>query len=277
MSIVVSGATGNVGAELVHALLDLGHPVRALTRDAASPSWPAAVETAIGDLDRPDTLRAALDGAQAVFLLSGYRDMPELLAAVRTAGAGRVALLSGRSAASGDTTNAITAYMMRSEAAVRESGVPWTILRPTAFMSNALRWLPQLRESDVVREPFAGVPVAVIDPQDIAEVAAIVLTTDGHEDRVHELSGPESLRPADRLRTLAGVLGRDLRLDPIPDAEVRTFMSDVPTPYVEAFLDFYVDGALDESPVLSAVDEILGRRPRTFAQWATAHADAFRR
>ena len=88
--------------------------------------------------------------------------------------------------------------MMRSEAAVTQSGVPWTILRPFGFMSNALRWVDQLREGDVVREPFANVAVAVIDPHDIAAVAASALRDEGHEGnsvRPERSAGAAARRP----------------------------------------------------------------------------------
>ena len=111
-----------------------------------------------GDLDDPASLTNGLNGASAVFLLPGYKDMPAVLAAIRDAGVERVVLLSGTSAASGDTSNAVTAYMMRSEAAVQDSGVPWTILRSYALMSNTLRWKEQLQQGDTVSEPFADVP-----------------------------------------------------------------------------------------------------------------------
>ena len=105
-----------------------------------------------------------MDRVGGVFLLSGYKDMPGLLAEVRRAGVARLVLLAGSSAEGGDMGNAISRYMMLSETVVRESGVPWTVLRPSGFMSNALRWTPQLRAGDVVRAPFAGVRVAAIDP-----------------------------------------------------------------------------------------------------------------
>ena len=167
--------------------------------------------------------------------------------------------------------------MLRSEAAVKGSGIPWTILRPFAFMSNALRWRDQLREGDVVREPFATVPVAVLDPHDIAEVAASALRAEGHDGRTYVLSGPETLLPADRVRILGAALGRELRLEALSDADARAKMSaEMPAAYVDAFFDFYVDGALDESQVQPTVHEVLGREPRTFEQWSAAHADAFR-
>ena len=273
--LLVTGATGNVGAEVVRALIDTGEPVRALTRSAAA--LPAGVEAVTGDLNRPDSLSDALAGVRGVFLLPGYEDMDGVLAAMRDAGVERVVLLSGSSAASGDTSNAVTAYMLRSEAAVKGSGIAWTILRPFAFMSNALRWRDQLRAGDVVREPFANVPVAVLDPQDIGEVAASALRADGHEGRTHVLSGPEALLPADRVRILGAALGRELRLEALSDADARAKMSDeMPAEYVDAFFDFYVDGNLDESQIQPTVEQLLGRAPRSFEQWAAAHADAFR-
>jgi uncharacterized protein YbjT (DUF2867 family) len=274
---LVTGATGNVGAEVVRALTDSGEQVRALTRSDSSSRLPASVEAVAGDLNRPDSLAPALAGVRGVFLLPGYEDMDGTLAAIRAAGVERVVLLSGSSAATGDTTNAVTAYMMRSEAAVTQSGVAWTILRPFGFMSNALRWRDQLRAGDVISEPFADVPVAVIDPHDLGAVAATALRVDGHEGRTYVLSGPQALLPADRVRILGAALGRDLRLQPQSNADARAQMSAaMPAEYVDAFFDFYVDGALDESQVQPAVQEVLGREPRSFEQWAAAHADAFR-
>jgi uncharacterized protein YbjT (DUF2867 family) len=274
---LVTGATGNVGAEVVGALTAADQRVRALVRSGRPAGLPPDVQAVAGDLNRPASLAEALAGVRGVFLLPGYEDMEGVLAGVRGAGVERVVLLSGSSASSGDTTNAVSAYMIRSEDAVRESGVPFTILRPFGFMSNALRWRDQLRAGDVVREPFADVAVAMVDPYDLAAVAAAALLSDDHEGRIHVVSGPEALRPADRLRILGAALGRDLRLEALSADEARTQMSaQMPSEYVDAFFDFYVEGSLDESQVQPTVREVLGREPRTFEQWAAAHADAFR-
>ncbi|MGZ6673563.1 MAG: NAD(P)H-binding protein [Solirubrobacteraceae bacterium] len=275
--LLVTGATGNVGAEVVDALAAADHQVRALVRSDKAPGLPPGAEAVSGDLNRPESLAGALAGVRGVFLLPGYADMEGLLAEIRAAGVERVVLLSGSSAASGDTSNAVSAYMIRSEDAVRASGVPFTILRSFGFMSNALRWRDQLKAGDVVREPFADVAVAMVDPYDLAAVAAAALVSDGHEGRSYVVSGPEALRPADRVRTLGAALGRDLRLDALSDEEARAQMTaEMPVEYVDAFFDFYVDGSLDESQVQPTVREVLGREPRTFGQWAAAHADAFR-
>jgi uncharacterized protein YbjT (DUF2867 family) len=276
--ILVTGATGNVGGELVRALVRAGEEVRALIRrDAARTALPADVEGFVGDLDRPETLPAALDGVRGVHLLSGYQDMPGVLAEIRRAGVEHVVLQSSSVAPDGDMSNAVARYHILSEAAVRESGVPWTFLQPNSFMSNTLQWLSQLQAGDVVHAPFADVRVATIDPYDVAAVGAEVLTSGGHEGHSYRLSGPESLLPADRVAVLARVLGRDLRFEGQSDADARAEMSATMSgEYVDAFFSFFGNGMLDESKVLPTVQEVSGRQPRTFEQWAMAHAGAFR-
>lgn len=270
---LVTGATGNVGGELVRALAARGEPVRALVRPGKEAALPPGTEAANGDLSDPASLRPALDGVTGLFLLPGYDGVA---AEAQRAGVRNVVLLSGMSAADGDASNAISRYMAESEQAVRASGLPWTILRPAMFMTNAFQWLPQLRAGDVVRAPFAAVRAAVTDPADIAAVAAAALTAPGHAEHVYELSGPEALTAADRVAILARVLGRDLRFEAQPNDEARAEMSKTtPAPYVDAFFRFYVDGTLDESRVLPTVRDLTGRPPRTFEQWATAHAADF--
>jgi uncharacterized protein YbjT (DUF2867 family) len=144
-------------------------------------------------------------------------------------------------------------------------------------MSNALRWAPQIRAGDVVRGPFAGAPIAAIDPHDLAAVAATVLTSEGHDGRSYLLTGPKALLPADEVRVLASVLGRELRFSGQSDAEARAEMGQsMPADFVDAFFRFFSAGEFDDSSVLPTVEEILGRPPRTFEQWAKQHAGAFR-
>ncbi|WP_042407443.1 NAD(P)H-binding protein [Streptacidiphilus carbonis] len=273
--ILVTGANGNVGTEVVRALSEAGEQVRALVRVADRPA-PAGAEGVVGDLNEPESLAPALAGVRGLFLLPGYRDMPGLLAEAARAGVHRVVLLSGGSAGDGDMSNAVSRYMILSEIAVRDSGLPWTILRPAAFMSNAFRWLPQLNVGDVVRVPFAGVRTATVDPYDIGQVAARALLTDGHYGQVYYPTGPQSLLPEEQISTLGQVLGRKLECVPQSNEEARAEMTGaMPEEYVDAFFRFYVDGTLDESQVRPTVQEVTGQPPRTFAQWAEAHAGDF--
>lgn len=274
--IVVAGATGNIGGALVTELHRRGTPVGAVTRDPARARFPDGVEAVAADLDRPETMAPVLAGADGAFLLSGYADMPGLLAEVRRAGVARVTLLSSSSVPLGDMENAVVAYHLLSERAVRESEVAWTVLRPSMFMANAREWAPQLAAGDVVRAPWAGLAAAVIDPADVAAVAAVALVDGGYDGADLRLTGPQALTPGERLAIIGAELGRTLRLDPMTDDEaVADLAARMPEPYVDAFRKFYVDGDLDESPVLPTVRDVLGREPATFADWVARHRDAF--
>ncbi|MFC7620633.1 NAD(P)H-binding protein [Microlunatus sp. GCM10028923] len=271
--ILVTGATGNVGGALARTLAERGVPTRAVVRDPAKP-LPAGVEPVAGDLTDATSLRDALAGVAGLFLMPGYAD--EIATEAARAGVRRIVLLSGGSVLSSDPGNAVTDYMVRSEAAVRASGLDWTFLRPVSFMTNTFEWVPQLVAGDVVRAPFADVPIATVDPADIAAVAAEALLGDGHGGRAYPLTGPAALLPAERLSVLAEVLGRPLSFEAEPNDEARARMlTAMPQPYVDAFFSFFVDGTIDETTVQPTVAEITGRPPRSFRQWAEANVAAF--
>ena len=275
--ILVTGATGHAGGAVVRALVAEGQQVRALVRDPDRARLPDLVDAVAGDLNRPETLAPHLAGVTAAFLLSGYDGLADTLARMRAAGVERVVLLSSSGAPSGDLTNAVARYHILSEQAVRGSGLPWTFLQPNSFMSNAHRWLPQLRAGDVVRLPFADVPIAMIHPDDLGRVAAAALTTSAHEGRAYRLSGPEALRPAEQVAILGRAIGRPLRFEAQPDDEARLEMEQaMPTEYVDAFFAFFAEGAIDETTVHPTVRRITDREPLTFDEWARQHADAFR-
>ena len=240
MRFLVTGATGHVGPELISILLERGHALRAVVRDRAAP-LDRNVEVFAGDLN-----------------------------------AARVALLSNSAAPSGDLSNAVAAYHVRSERALEQSGIPATLLRPNSFMSNALRWLPQIESGAPIREAFSDVPIATNDPRDIAAVGAVGLLADEPETRAYRITGPEALRAAQRVAILSEVLGRELPFEALSSEQARQQMSaSMPDAYVDAFFDFFVEGSLDETTVLPTVEAVTGRPPRTFREWAQEHAGEF--
>jgi uncharacterized protein YbjT (DUF2867 family) len=274
--IFVAGATGNVGGQIVRILADAGDDVGGLVREGRQSVLPPGVRPVVGDLNRPETFSGALGRVDAAFLLSGYEHQEQTLQALRDAGAERIVLLSSSSVPGGELDNAVTRYHTESEAAVEASGLAWTHLRPSSFMTNTLQLAAQLAAGDLVREPFADVPIAVIDPFDVGSVAARALRSSDYEGRALRLTGPEALRPADRVRVLGTILGRELRFEPKSNDEARAEMeAAMPPEYVDAFFRFFVDGTLDESIVLPTVAEVTGRPARTFEQWATDNAGAF--
>jgi uncharacterized protein YbjT (DUF2867 family) len=269
----VTGATGNVGREVVAELVKRGVPVRAVVRDPSSAAPLPGAELVRGDLTDPASTSAALAGADAVFLLPGY---PGSAQAARSAGVRRIVQLSGGSAGSADLANAVTRYMRQTETEVRDSALEWTVLRPTAFMSNALRWLSKLEAGDVLRLPFADVPLALVHPGDIAAVAAVALVEDGHQSMVYRPTGPEALRPEQQVSILGAALGRPLRFEAQPNDEARReLLQSTPPDYVAAFFDFYVNGSLDETTVRPTVEDVTGRPARTFSEWANENAHRF--
>lgn len=273
--ILVTGSTGNAGSAVVRALLGAGAEVRAMVRsDDRRAALPDGAEGAVGDLNTPESL--PLDGVSAVFLLSGYEGLPDALRRMHDAGVERVVLLSSSAAPLDLPDNAVAAYHRASEEAVRSSGLPWTLLRPNSFMTNTLEWAPQLRAGDAVEGPWPQIRVATIDPDDVGAVAAAALTSTGHEGRAYRLSGPESLLPAERLVILGKVLGRELSFEGWPDERSREELGEqMPAEYVDAFYEFFAEGALDESEVLPTVQEVTGCEPRSFELWAAAHSADF--
>ncbi|WP_033822689.1 SDR family oxidoreductase, partial [Kitasatospora sp. MBT63] len=191
--IVVTGATGNVGRPLTQALAAAGEQVTAVSRDAGP--VPDGVRHVAADLAEPTSLAAALTGAKALFLLlSGDLHAPgarpaDIIALAAARGVGRVVLLSSQGVATrplGPSRIAMRAV----EDALRGSGLDWAVVRPGGFASNALAWAESVRTRGTVAAPFGDVGVPVVDPADIAEVAAACLLDDRHTGRVYELTGP---------------------------------------------------------------------------------------
>ena len=238
------------------------------------PALPDGVQAFATDLSRPESTRSAFRDVDRVFLLPGYPGVARIAA---DAGVTRIVQLSGGSAGSGDQSNAVTRYMARSELEVRETEVEWTFLRPSAFMSNTLRWVPQIADGgNVIRAPFADVALASVDPADIAAVAAIALVEDGHAAMVYRPTGPEALLPEEQVAVLADILRRPLRFQAQSNDDARRSMLETTPPeYVAAFFDFYVNGSIDESTVRPTVSDVTGRPPATFATWARNHAPEF--
>jgi uncharacterized protein YbjT (DUF2867 family) len=268
--IVVTGATGNVGRLLVQALTEAGEAVTAVSRHPQDDG----ARHRRADLAEPGTLKPVLDGADALFLLTAGGRPGEIVDVARAAGVRRVVLLSSLGA--GTRPDRYPPFVMF-EAAVRDSGLDWTILRPGGFASNTFLWAEQVRAERTVAAPFGDVGLPHIDPADIAAVAAVVLTGPDHQGEALTLSGPEPLTPGDQVAALARALRRPLRYEPLPDEEARAGMAAEGTPpdLIDAFFRFFSAGEFDDSAVTAAVHEITGRPPGTFGHWARAHAGLF--
>lgn len=280
--LVVTGATGNVGRSLVQVLAAAGEQVTATSRGISDTDVPPGVRHMRSDLIDAESLRPVLDGADALFLQSGgpsahLLNPHDILDAAKAGGIRRVVLLSSQgvatrpeSASHGDTARAI-------EDAVRESGLAWTILRPGGFASNAFAWVESVRTRREIAAPFADTGLPVVDPDDIAEVGAAALREDGHDGRVYELTGPVLSTPRERAGAIADALGEPVRFVEQTRDEARAQMLGfMPEPVVETTLTILGEPNPAEQRVSPHVEQVLGRAPRTFADWAHRYVAAFR-
>ncbi|MGW4851666.1 SDR family oxidoreductase [Streptomyces sp. NPDC004288] len=276
--IVVTGATGNVGRTLVELLAAAGEDVTAVSRRPAE-GLPAGVAHRRGDLADVDGLTSVFDGAEAVYLLVaglGEELRPrEIVAAAVTCGVRRIVLQSSQVV--GTRTGSASHEILRSfETAVRESGVAWTVLRPGGFASNAFLWADPVRSARTVAAPFADVALPVVDPADIAEVAAAALRDPAHAGRTYVLTGPVAVSPRDQVGALADALGAAVEFVPQSAGEARAqLVRFLPEAAVDGMLSVLGAPRDEEQRVSPDVERVLGRSPRPFSAWAERNVSAF--
>lgn len=278
--ILVTGATGNVGRQVVDQLLAAGADVRALARDPESAALPDGAGVVRGDLSRPDTLHEALAGVDAVFLIWPFltaEGAPPVLDAIARH-APRVVYLSS-SGVDDDAdrqTDPINQLHADMERLLEKSGLEWTVLRSDTIASNARGWAEQIRATSVVRGPGIA-PTAVVHERDVAAVAVRALTGGGHAGARHVLTGPQVLSRAEQVRTIGEVIGRPTRFEAVPPevARRRMLADGRPPALVEALLASAASRPASHL-VTSTVEEITGVPARTFRSWAEEHADLFR-
>jgi len=279
--ILVTGATGNVGRELIQILFDQKLRVRALTRDPHKAQLPAAVDVRAGDLADPASLEGLCSGVQSAFLLvhipGNPAMVPNFLKAAKAAKLPRIVVVSSLSTEALIEGDAIGEGHRVLERHVQQSGIPATILRAGTFASNALMWAQQIRAGEIVKG-MSFAPAAPIDPYDVAAVAAIALAEPRYAGQILPLTGGERLGSEAQVRILGEVLGRPLQFEALPLDLLRELIRqssenhDNPDAIIKAVSGPDVPWAFPRP----TVREITAREPRSFRQWAEAHVSAFR-
>lgn len=282
MRCAVTGATGNVGRSLVRTLAASGAAVTATSRGITAADAPAGVTYARSDLLDPESLKPVLDGASALFLQNGgpsapLLDLHALLSVAKAAGVERVVLLSTQGVGTRPDSPFYGAVAGAIEEAVRTSGLSWTILRPGGFHSNAFAWAESVRTRRSVVAPFADTALPTVDPDDIADVAALALLDPTHAGRTHELTGPALITPREQVAELAATLGEPVAFVEQTRDEARDQMLRfMPEPIVDTTLAILGTPTPAEQRITPDVEHLLGRAPRTFAAWAARNIAAFR-
>ncbi|HEY1179409.1 MAG TPA: NAD(P)H-binding protein [Phytomonospora sp.] len=270
MTILVTGATGTVGGQIVRQLHEAGHAVRALTRDPAKAALPEGVEVVAGDLTDPDTLKGVFDGVTAAHLITfggGYQTLttgPRIMELAAEAGVAKVTVLRGP-----DDDEFL--------AAVDAGGVDRTLIVPVEFMSNHKEWAERIRTDGEVREGFVDAPSALVHEADIAAVAVVALTQDGHAGQSYTITGPEVLTIRGKVAVLAEALGRDITLVELTEEEVLAQL--LAEGWDEGSAAWMI-GIRKDTPeigytVVDTVERVTGRPARTFAQWSRENAALF--
>lgn len=271
---LVTGATGNVGRQVVSQLLP--RDVRALTRKPNTARLPAGVDVRQGSIT---DIESALDGVDTVFLmwpLHSAEPAVSIVDAIKRH-ARRVVFLS--SGAVTDAGNPIGALHAAVEQAIERPGMEWTHIRPSAFAANALWWVDQIRARDVVSGICGEISMAMLHEADMAAVAVRALTEDGHQGKAHALTGPENLSQIEQVRIIGEVLGRPLQWHEETRDEARRRLLDDPH-FPDSFVDLLLDGYAEmrtkpPTPVTNTVMDVLGRPARTFREWVVDHRTDF--
>jgi uncharacterized protein YbjT (DUF2867 family) len=276
--VLVTGATGKVGRQVVSGLVAAGATVRAVTRDPGSAGLPPGVQVVPGDLMDPGSLNGHLGGAAAVFLIwpsFSAGGAPALVDALARR-IPRVVYLSAMNVQDGrpPEENGVWGQV---EHAIGESGAQWTFLRAGGFAGNTLGWAAQIR-SGVVRWPYGQAARSLIHEKDIAAVAVLALTEDGRAGAKYVLTGPAAVTQADQVRIIGEVAGHPVRWEDIPPEQARQQLLPImgDPDVVDGALRYWASLVAQPEPVTSTVAEVTGTPARTFREWAADHAADFR-
>jgi len=282
MTYLITGGTGDIGSKVVEHLLQHGERPRVFVRDAekARSRFGDRVEVFVGDLADPLTLKAALAGVDELFLVNTGPKIPVRdEAAAKAAKAAGVRHLVKLSSMDVEQGLAIGAWHERGETAIRASGIAFTWVRPTGFMSNLLAWATSIKAEGIVRASTDNGRRAFIHSDDIAAVATKALTTRQYDGESLTITGPEALSFADVTEKIGSAIGQRLVFQSISDEEARQRYAATGALALDVDAHVSLWRAIREGRlvgVTNTVERVLGRKPIALQQWAVENAAAFR-
>ncbi len=285
MKILVTGSTGKVGSEVLKELRRRGATVRALVRkQEASTQFPEGVEPVVGDLLDPVSVRKALDGVDKLYLLNGVvpDELTQGLIAYDLAKKQKIKHVVYHSVFQAEKFLDVPHFASKVtlESALRQFDIPYTILRPNYFFQNDISLKSPLMDTGIYPVPLGTPGISAVDVRDIAEAAALVLTTDGHQGKTHNIVGPEPLSGPKTASLWGELLGKPVRYGG-EDMEQYEQQMRQALPAWSAF-DFrmmfqgYLErGFVADAGDVEALTGLLGHAPRryddfareTLAQW----------
>ncbi len=278
MSILVTGARGSIGREVLTGLLAAGQKVRASSRDPKPGEFPEGVDVVQGDLGKPESFPRLLDGIKKVFLYAN-EEAPETFAdAARDMSVEHIVLLSSHSILfPHPEKNPIAMMHLKVEQAVKDSGLDWTFVRPGYLATNTLHW-QSIRTERILRTAFPDGQACLVHERDVAEIAVRALTDDSLRHQAYVIPGAGPLTVREQVATIAAAIGEPVRLQ---DVDVATYRAELVTQVPESLADRLIQfkGQVPQLPDelrIDAVPQLLGRPALSFAVWANEHAEDFR-
>lgn len=276
MTVLVTGATGNVGRNVVDLLLAAGVEVRAAARNPSS--LPDEVDARTADLTDPSSFVDVLKGVDKVFLFPNPAGAQGVVDAAKSAGVRHIVLLSSIAVTEPNVENMIAKMHIDVESAVRNSGIAWTFVRPGYFATNTLRMAQSIKNEGGARIPYAQSQMSPIHELDIAEVASTALLNDGHEGAAYSLTGPESVSQARMVELIGQATGKSLWIEDLigdeAEAELAKSFQGAPPEVLKTMLRYMSRDVGQPAEVLDTVTKLLGRA-RTYAEWAVDHKADF--
>lgn len=285
MLVLVTGATGKIGSELVKQLASVGTQIRALVHD---PEKAVAlkglnVDIVIGDLAKPETLDAALEGVERVFSLvpstpNSLELETNLLKAIKPTNVQQIVKLSSIEASENSAASLFRDHWL-GEQGFQESGIPFTVIRPNAFYQNLPLFAQSIKSEDTFSVPLKNAKVGFIDTRDIALVAAKVLTENGHEGKLYTISGPELLSYHDVAEKLSVYLDRrityvDVTLEDFKNTLLTWGIPDLFAQRLVAAWGVIGDGKFGF--LTNTFNEITKSQPRSFDEFLNDYAHVFK-
>jgi uncharacterized protein YbjT (DUF2867 family) len=281
--ILITGATGNIGTELVKRLVSKRTPIRVITRDEKKIAHlEPEVGRVIGDRHEPSVVQRAVQDVEKVFVLSGPFDIDHeadrlLMNKAKNAGVRQIVLISSSNVHLAEK-NSVGVFHREKEMLVEKSGIPWTFLRPGAFMSNALQWVNTIKLQGKVFNPTGDGKVAPISPYDIAAVAALALIGSEHQGKAYDLTGSQLLSTQEQVHILSKVIGSPIEcIDiPIEAAAERWKASGLPEILIQGLVDRCMRTRNGESTFYAnEIERLTGQPAQTFEAWCYKHRSAF--
>ena len=283
--ILITGVTGTVGRAVLEEVRKSGKPFKVMYRspDEAAKAG-AGVATVVGDFADKESLRRALTGVEAVFLVcSPIPQLVELesnvIDACVASGVKHVVLNSALGAA--DYPNSFPSWHRKVEDKLKSSGLGYTILRPNSFMQNITAYnAPSIRAQGAFYAAMGKARISYLDVRDVGAVAAKALTSPSeHAGKTYELNGPEAVTFTEMAERIARVAGRPVQFVDIPEAAQRKAMLDLNMPewQVNALLElqqYYSGGKGGE--VTGVLQKLLGRPPKKLDHFLDEFKDGFR-